>query len=180
MRSRDQKKLKIRYWPAANEDDVKFFEEAADTHRQLWLSEWNKTRQHKLPDSRGGSYRAERNKAARLQMLSQTQKYLGLRANQYQEGKHVVFICVDIEAMELPPNPVSEVGIAVLDTQLLKDVAASPVAANWWKFIQAHHLRIQEYAGQVNYRFIQGCPDNFDFGFVRTFLSEPYLVALVY
>lgn len=78
----------------------------------------------------------------------------------------MTFICVDIEAIEVAPNPVSEIGIAVLNSERLKGIAAGPSGANWWDFIEAHHVRVKEYAGLVNYRFVQGCPNNFDFGFV--------------
>ncbi|KIE02809.1 QDE-2-interacting protein, partial [Metarhizium majus ARSEF 297] len=164
LRSRDQKKLHIDVWPAANEEDLRAYQDAADVHRELWLSEWEKTKQHSFPDNRGGSYRAEKKREARLQMLSQTQLFLGLQGARDPPGKPVTFICVDIEAIEVAPNPVSEIGIAVLNSEHLKGIAAGPSGANWWDFIEAHHVRVKEYAGLVNYRFVQGCPNNFDFG----------------
>ncbi|KID82076.1 QDE-2-interacting protein [Metarhizium guizhouense ARSEF 977] len=164
LRSRDQKKLHIDEWPAANEEDLRAYQDAADVHRELWLSEWEKTKQHSFPDNRGGSYRAEKKREARLQMLSQTQLFLGLQGARDPPGKPVTFICVDIEAIEVAPNPVSEIGIAVLNSEHLKGIAAGPSGANWWDFIEAHHVRVKEYAGLVNYRFVQGCPNNFDFG----------------
>ncbi|KHN99598.1 QDE-2-interacting protein [Metarhizium album ARSEF 1941] len=164
LRSRDRKKLGIDEWPAANEEDVRAYKDAADVHRDLWLSEWDKTKQHSFPENRGGTYRAEKSRAARLQMLSQAQLHLGLQGAREPPARPVTFICVDMEAIEVAPNPVSEIGIAVLNSEHLKGVDAGPSGQNWWHFIDAHHIRVKEYAGLVNYRFIQGCPNNFDFG----------------
>lgn len=110
-------------------------------------------------------------------MLSETQLYLGLQGRRDPPGKPVVFITIDVEAIEVAPNPVSEIGIAVLDMKRLGGVVPGSAAENWWKFIEAHHLRVKEYAGLVNYRFVQGCPRNFDFGFVYTLFSTWYAVA---
>ncbi|OAA38892.1 QDE-2-interacting protein [Metarhizium rileyi] len=175
MRSRDQKKLHISEWPTANDDDLQAYKTAADMHRDLWRSTWEKTTQHRFPDDKLGSYRAEQNRKARLQMLSQTQLYLGLQGTSMPPAKPVVFLCVDIEAIEVAPNPVSEIGIAVLDTEHLRGIVAGPSGRNWWEFIEARHMRVKEYAGLVNYRFVQGCPNNFNFG-TSTF---PRLAELV-
>lgn len=100
-----------------------------------------------------------------MQTLSQTQLYLGLQGARDPAEKPVVFICIDIEALEEGSKDVSEIGIAVLDTQHLEDVEPGTGAENWFQFIEAHHLRVKEYAGLINYRFVQGCPDNFNFGY---------------
>lgn len=144
-------------------------------HRELWLSTWERTKKHYYPDKQGGSYRAERNREARRQMLSEAQLYLGLQGRRDPPGKYVAFISIDVEAIEVAPNPVSEIGIALLDTERLEGIIPGSAAANWWEFIEAHHLRVKEYAGLVNYRFVQGCPRNFDFGYVCTISSTRYI-----
>lgn len=98
----------------------------------------------------------------RQAVLYDAQRMLGLKARSQPLG--VVFVAIDFEALERATDIVSEVGIAILDTREIEDVAPGPCGRDWWPFIRAFHLRVREYSGLRNYQFIQGCPDAFDFG----------------
>lgn len=94
-------------------------------------------------------------------MLSDAQKYLHLKGD---EESIIVFVCMDVEAIETPPNPISEVGISILDMKNVQGIPPGPGGSSWWRFIDSHHLRVEEYSGLRNYRFVIGCPNDFDFG----------------
>lgn len=66
----------------------------------------------------------------------------------------------------MAPNPISEVGLAILDVNDVKDFAYGPTGTEWHRWIVAHHLRTREYSGLVNHEFIKGCPEAFNFGYV--------------
>lgn len=78
--------------------------------------------------------------------------------------KSVVFVCVDIESYERAHHKITEVGIATLDTRDLIGVAPGQDGAEWRKMIRARHFRIKEHAHLVNYEFVAGNPERFDFG----------------
>lgn len=107
--------------------------------------------------------RAKQRARDRQTMLLWAQELLGLQNS--RRTRFVVFICVDVEALEVPPHPVSEVGIAILDAKHTEGVASGPGGSNWYEFIEAHHLRTKEYSGVTNHKFVHGCPDAFDFGY---------------
>jgi hypothetical protein len=75
----------------------------------------------------------------------------------------VVFVCVDVESYEKAHNKITEVGIASLDT---RDLIGPPGidGEKWRSKIQARHFRIKEYQHLVNYEYVHGCPDKFEFG----------------
>ena len=77
-----------------------------------------------------------------------------------------IYIAVDVEAYERVPHPITEVGIATLDTRDLQGHAPGINGRDWQQFIRARHFRIQEYnnANYVNKDFVEGCPDKFEFG----------------
>ena len=75
-----------------------------------------------------------------------------------------IFIAIDVEAHERGPRPVTEVGIATLDTRDLKDVAPGTNGENWQAAIRARHFRIAEYKHLRNKDFVDGCPEHFEFG----------------
>jgi hypothetical protein len=76
-----------------------------------------------------------------------------------------VIVAIDIEADERPglKKNVTEIGIAVLDTNNLHGIAPGPGGEEWFKYIRGHHFRIKEQAHVVNY-YSRGCPDRFEFG----------------
>jgi hypothetical protein len=114
--------------------------------------------------------RAAEKRADRQRMLHTTQQLLGLKPGTpvgIKGDEPVVFVCVDVEALERRPNPVSEVGVAILDSKDIQNVPRGKCGQNWWPMIVAHHLRTREYSGLRNYEFVHGCPDAFDFGCVN-------------
>lgn len=90
--------------------------------------------------------------------------YIQPKEDVAEKRSDVVFFCVDVEAIEVSPGPVSEIGIAILDMQRVGEQSPGNRGRDWWPLIEGHHLRIKEYSGLKNYRFVQGCPDDFQFG----------------
>jgi hypothetical protein len=87
-------------------------------------------------------------------------------ASPFKVETAVRFVCVDIEAYEKNHEIVTEVGLAILDTDDLEGVAPGPRGENWFELIKARHLRVDEYSYMVNQEYIKGCPENFNFGSV--------------
>lgn len=123
--------------------------------------------------------RAEEREAKRAMdrraMMRQTQAHLGIRDG---SGADVVFVCMDVEAIEVAPHPISEVGIAIQDTSTIRGVAPGPTGSAWWQSIEAYHFRTREYAALVNWRHVQGCPGSFDFG-ISMFATKDMLAGVV-
>lgn len=82
----------------------------------------------------------------------------------FQTECDIRFVCIDVEAHESANKIVTEIGIAILDTQDIVDLSPGENGRNWFNKIEAHHLRVAEVAHVVNCRFVQGCPDDFGFG----------------
>ncbi len=123
-----------------------------------------------------------------VRMVTRAQRYLGLNASvedvnnmpnvaglsvspvmvdnvaPFAFDADVVFIAVDVEAYERAPRPITEIGIATLDTRDIKGKAPGPNGSEWQKSIRAVHLRIVEHMRLVNSEFVEGCPDKFEFG----------------
>ncbi|KAI1816061.1 hypothetical protein GGS20DRAFT_269073 [Poronia punctata] len=117
-------------------------------------------------------------------MIKRVQRYLGLRQTISHVSRNAStktnwrvtqlapfstrgtarFVCVDIEAWERDGSLVTEVGLAVLDTGDIEDVPPGKRGKNWCALIKAYHFRIEERLHLVNHRFVQGCPDAFNFG----------------
>ncbi|KAJ3484454.1 hypothetical protein NLG97_g7048 [Lecanicillium saksenae] len=108
--------------------------------------------------------RFEKRKENRKRELQSMLGYLELKDGAMEKKSDVVFFCVDVELIEVSPNPISEIGIAILDMRRVGGQSPGKRGQEWWPLMQAHHLRIKEYAGLTNYRFVQGCPDKFEFG----------------
>ncbi|KAF4336018.1 hypothetical protein FBEOM_10151 [Fusarium beomiforme] len=149
-------------WPAIDQGDIEAFEAATPKQQLAWKSKLRLVKSGFPPRNRADPDKAARKKSHRERMLRNTQNCLGLLGD--PDGYDVVFICVDVEAIERKPNPVSEIGIAILDTRDIKDVDPKSVGSGWWPMIKTHHLRVYEYAGLRNHQFVNGCPDAFDFG----------------
>lgn len=75
-----------------------------------------------------------------------------------------IFIAIDCEAWEKPPRPVTEVGMATLDTRDLEGWPPGPNGENWHQHIRGRHFRIIEWRDCVNSEYVQGCPNAFEFG----------------
>jgi len=84
----------------------------------------------------------------------------------FKTDKAAVIMSVDVEALELSPHSISEIGLAFLDLEKVKDMAAAPGAKgeSWWEHIVSWHVRVREYSGLRNFKYVHGCPDDFDFG----------------
>lgn len=161
-RSLDAAALDIRPWPAIDPADIKGFEAASPAQKLIWRSKMRVVKSGFAPKKTTDPDKAARKRGHRNQMLRNTLSYLGLLGD--PDGHDVVFICVDVEAIERKPNPISEVGIAILDTRDIKGVHPKDAGRGWWPKIKTHHLRVYEYASLRNYQFVKGCPDSFDFG----------------
>src|SRR5579862_437680 len=114
------------------------------------------------------------------QQVYRAQRYLGLR-HQHQRGlgledfaqlslanqdvnPQVVFVAVDVESFEHAHHKITEVGISMLDTLDLQEIAVGGRRNEWMTKIHSRHLRIREYAHLVNKRYVKGCPEKFHFG----------------
>ena len=166
MRTEKVTELDIKEFPAVKEEDVYAFKAAAVVRQNDIIEKMKLTRPGYKNDKNGrGQKKAEAKKKDREHMLATAHQILGLvEGGSTQSG--FVFVCVDVEKVEQAPNPVSEVGIAILDTQKMTKVAPGPGGRDWWTLIKAHHLRVYEYSGLVNHLYIQGCPGRFDYGYV--------------
>jgi len=142
--------------------------------------------------------RSDRNRMKRFQAhkawgrsVKRAQRYLGLRAARADgqaarepapidlnlpmtdgpEGS-VLFVAIDVEAWEQNQALITEVGIAVLDTTEIQTIAPGKDGQNWFPHIHARHIRVNENKWAENKRFVRGCADRFEFGFVL-FLPLP-------
>ncbi|KAI2642644.1 hypothetical protein GGS21DRAFT_184121 [Xylaria nigripes] len=117
-------------------------------------------------------------------MLKRVQRYLGLRRaisgdifnklvpenwdvskpTPFKDREHVRFVCVDFEAYERSPKTVTEVGLAILDTEEITEVPPGERGENWFSKIQYYHFRIAERLHMINHQWVQGCPEDFNFG----------------
>ncbi|KAI0002824.1 hypothetical protein F4779DRAFT_634931 [Xylariaceae sp. FL0662B] len=117
-------------------------------------------------------------------MVKRVQRYLGLRGQRaypstlripltgwnvdmevpFRTQGSVRFVCVDIEAWERHPNVITEVGLAILDTDDTMNVPPGRDGHNWFQLIESYHFRISEHSDKVNHRFVKGCPTLFNFG----------------
>ncbi|KAK3504969.1 QDE-2-interacting protein [Neurospora crassa] len=115
--------------------------------------------------------------------IKRVQRYLGLRrrvlsdpeVSSYtpldltqptgiQPEKSVVFVAIDLEAYELDQSIITEVGLAILDTAEITNVAPGEGSKNWFDFIKARHIRVKEFSWAQNSRHVQGRAEYFDFG----------------
>ncbi|OAA73937.1 hypothetical protein ISF_00838 [Cordyceps fumosorosea ARSEF 2679] len=119
--------------------------------------------------------RAEKRKERRRKEMRAMHSYLGLKDGVVEEvpPSNVVLFCVDVEAIEVPPGPVSEIGIAILDMRSVGEQSPGNRGRDWWPLIEGHHLRIKEYKSLTNYRYVRGCPEDFQFGCVQKENTNP-------
>lgn len=62
----------------------------------------------------------------------------------------------------------TEVGFGSLDTRDLEGVAPGEGGKKWFELIQGRHLRIKEYLHVRNHKYVEGCPNQFQFGSVTS------------
>lgn len=77
-----------------------------------------------------------------------------------------VFAAIDIEVAEQSHTTILEVGISTLDSRRVAGIAPGDAAQNWLGLIQSHHLRVYDYRFMCNTKYVRGCPDSFNFGYV--------------
>ncbi|KAI1822320.1 hypothetical protein F4861DRAFT_541096 [Xylaria intraflava] len=128
-------------------------------------------------------------------MIKRVQRYLGLRQamshvastnlvpeqwdvskpSPFKPREHIRFVSVDFEAYEKCHRLVTEIGLSVLDTEDLIGVPPGEKGENWLSHVRVHHLRIRERSHLVNSKYIQGCPEAFNFGESQmVFLEDIY------
>lgn len=90
-----------------------------------------------------------------------------------------IFISIDCEAWESPPRMVTEVGVATLDTRDLKGIPPGENGTGWHKCVRGRHFRVIEYKDCVNYQWVQGCPDHFQFGPSSEWVSKDSLASVL-
>ncbi|KAI5465547.1 hypothetical protein BGZ63DRAFT_437148 [Mariannaea sp. PMI_226] len=162
-RSRDETSLDVRPWPQICQADIDSFGAATVYMQDEWREKMKIVRTgFARQDKWDKDARRKLKHTERKQMLLQAQTYLGLKGT--SQLQDMIFVCVDVEAIERPPNPVSEIGFAILDTKDVLHTRPGLCGENWRTVIKCHHLRVWEYSGLRNSRFVQGCPDAFDFG----------------
>ncbi|KAH7328573.1 hypothetical protein B0I35DRAFT_473261 [Stachybotrys elegans] len=175
QRCRDKKTLNVETWPQMDPDDMVSFKAARNRDRALWTTAFSLV-QTKLPSKKQETkWKSLQKRKHREAMLNATHHLLGLDK---QGGENVVFVCIDVEAIEVSPKPISEIGIAILDTGEIMDVPHASDGSSWWPMIKSFHLRVKEYAGLVNRLYVQGCPDHFDFG-KSTFPAEADILEAI-
>lgn len=155
-------------WPDVSVQDAELFTAASGICQDDWEAKLRLITSANSSKWKKGHKKAEQNKLDRHFMLEETQTLLGAENSRPLHGiksrDNVVLIAVDVEAIERPPHPVSEIGIAILDMKDIKGIAHGPAGQQWHSNIKAHHLRTKEVSGLINHEFIQGCPDFFNFG----------------
>lgn len=159
----ENKPFNLDEWPLPNMDDVEAFRTATAIAQEDFRVKIKKMKMAPVKDRNLKSKaKSARKKADREHMLAEVQYLLGLKG--WEAVPEMVFVSFDVEALERPPNPVSEVGLAILDARDMAKVSPGSVGQGWWDMAKCHHLRVGEYSALRNHEFIQGCPDNFDFG----------------
>jgi DNA polymerase III epsilon subunit-like protein len=81
--------------------------------------------------------------------------------------RHVRLICLDVEAWEKDRKIITELGVAVLDTNDAALVPPGNDATNWKQLIQAKHYRIYEYEHLTNTTYMahtEGYTPKFRYG----------------
>ncbi|GAB1320616.1 Good for full DBP5 activity protein 2 [Madurella fahalii] len=100
-----------------------------------------------------------------------------LPITQEPEGS-VLFVAIDIEAYEENQALITEVGIAMLDTNDIRGVAPGDGGQDWFQLISARHIRVKENSWAINSRYIQGCANHFSFG-TSEFIEQAEIPAVL-
>ncbi|KAJ8120177.1 hypothetical protein ONZ43_g3050 [Nemania bipapillata] len=133
---------------------------AAGEQFSLTFGEWDTPR----PRFLGRASDASAVDALKAYARSMTTNWDSSKPTPFRSREYVRFVCVDIEAYEREARLVTEVGLAVLDTEDLIDICPGDRGENWFSLVQAYHFRIKERCHMVNSEFVHGCPEAFDFG----------------
>ncbi|KAI9891093.1 MAG: hypothetical protein M1814_003292 [Vezdaea aestivalis] len=138
-----------------------------------------------IAGSKNNKAARDRKKAERLikqaeygRQVRRCQRYLGIRHGSVKSqlttdihipptfvpDMQVIFVCIDVEAWEKNNNIITEVGIAILDTDDLREIAPGDNAQEWRSLIKSRHLRIQEHVHFENTQYVRGCAAGYNFG----------------
>lgn len=163
-RSNNETALARALCPVVYDADIQGFYNASKAQQDAFVMTLGKMASvpSNLDKKRKAQERANQRAVDRQGMMDQAQTLLGL--GEVGNNTRAVFVSMDLEALEVAPHPVSEVGIAILD---VNDIGSDPPGrggSNWWQFIKAYHLRTREHSGVTNHRYVTGCPGAFDFG----------------
>ena len=79
--------------------------------------------------------------------------------------QEVVFVAIDVEWYERSNKTITEIGISILDTANLRDIAPGEGCLAWMDQIRARHFRIKEHSHLINSDFVTGCGDRFEAAF---------------
>ena len=74
-----------------------------------------------------------------------------------------VFVCIDVECYERDKRKITEVGVATLDTEHLKDLAPGKNGRNWHEKVHARHFRIRDNLHLFNGHYVTDASDKFQF-----------------
>ncbi|KAL2752504.1 hypothetical protein ACRALDRAFT_2111861 [Sodiomyces alcalophilus JCM 7366] len=77
-----------------------------------------------------------------------------------------VFASIDIEVAEQSHRTILEVGISTFDSRRIVGITPGDAARNWMPFIQSHHLLVYDYRFMRNTKYVRGCPESFNFGYM--------------
>lgn len=83
----------------------------------------------------------------------------------YAFEQEVVFIAIDVEWYERSHKTITEIGISVLDTADLREIAPGEGCLAWMDQIRARHFRIKDHSHLINTDFVAGCGDRFEAAF---------------
>jgi DNA polymerase III epsilon subunit-like protein len=82
----------------------------------------------------------------------------------FEPYRNAVIASIDIEVAEEASNNVYEIGISILDTRDIANVAPGEEGRDWHEKIKSYHLLTYEWRACRNTKYVKGCPDMFNFG----------------
>ncbi|SPO00524.1 uncharacterized protein DNG_03272 [Cephalotrichum gorgonifer] len=182
--------------PACGDEALKYGQagaEARDKVRETLetIAKYGHAKKKKTPGAKQA-----RNREKRRTMMMMLQDALGLRPweealadskdQKFDVGKappfppknSPVLIAIDVEVHETCHDIITEVGFAILDTEKTKTTAPGDIGRGWWALVESKHLRVKEYSFHCNHKYVDGCPDRFDFG-TSDFVSNKDLLQSI-
>lgn len=169
-------------WPACEEAAMKYGEASSSARDKVRQTLDDIAKYLPGKKKKNSAVKQARNRERRRDMMARLQDALGLKlwettsaastdlgfavdkAPAFPPKRAPVLITIDVEVNEFCHDMVTEVGFAILDTEKTKSMAPGELGEAWWSLMETKHLRIKEYAFHCNRKFVNGCPDRFDFG----------------
>ena len=145
--------------------DKRHQHQKAKGHEILRAQRYLGLRKKNDPTAGGKSIEVEREKEVDAESEPEYEDEIDVdQPTPYAQESSAVFVCIDIEAFEFPPNQITEIGVATLDTRAIEGVAPGKNGCNWWKMIRAQHFIVKEFRHLENKVHCQGNRDGFVFG----------------